>query len=57
MIIAFSVLLICMAIVCIYYWVDFYFSGSVHVIKDEWYIKFQKSFPIADLWMSVCAVT
>jgi hypothetical protein len=46
-----------MAIVCIYYWVDFYFSGSVQVIKDEWYIKFQKSFPIADLWMSACAIT
>jgi hypothetical protein len=54
--IALSVLLIGTAVVCIYYWVDFYITGGVHVIKDDWYIKFQNSFPAADLWMSVCAV-
>ena len=56
MIITFSVLLIGTAIVCIYYWVDFYITGGVHVIRDDWYIKFQNSFPAADLWMSACAI-
>lgn len=54
--IALSVLLIGTAIVCIYYWVDFYITGGVHVIKDDWYVKFQNSFPVADMWMSVCAI-
>ena len=54
--IALSVLLIGTAVVCIYYWVDFYITGGVHVIKDDWYIKFQDSFPVADLWMSACAI-
>jgi len=56
MLITFSVLLIGTAIVCIYYWVDFYITGGVHVIRDDWYIKFQDSFPVADLWMSACAI-
>ncbi|HEY40776.1 MAG TPA: hypothetical protein G4O18_02830 [Dehalococcoidia bacterium] len=54
--IALSVLLIGTAIVCIYYWVDFYITGGVHVIKDDWYMRFQNAFPAADLWMSVCAI-
>lgn len=57
MFIIFSVLLICVAIVCIYYWADYYFSGGVQLIKDDWYIKFQNSFPLADLWMIACAIT
>jgi hypothetical protein len=51
-----SVLLIGTAVVCIYYWVDFYITGGVHVIEDDWYIKFQNAFPAADLWMSACAI-
>jgi hypothetical protein len=56
MFITFAVLLICSAVVCIYYWADFYIRGTVHVIKDDWYIKFQNSFPVADLWMAACAI-
>jgi hypothetical protein len=52
-----SVLMIGTAVVAIYYWADFYLRGQVHVIKEDWYIKFQKSFPLADLWMSACALT
>ena len=54
--IALSVLLIGTAISVIYYWVDFYIAGGVHVISDDWYIRFQNSFPAADLWMSACAI-
>lgn len=56
MIIALSVLLILTAIGVIYYWADFYIRGGVHVIKEDWYIKFERAFPPADLWMSACAL-
>ena len=51
-----SVLLLVAAVAVIYYWVDFFKKGSVHVVKDDWYIRFQKAFPPADLWMAACAV-
>jgi len=51
-----AVLLIGSAVGVIYYWVDFYIRGSVHVVKEDWYIKFQRAFPPADLWMSACAI-
>jgi len=56
MTIALSVLLIVTAIVLIYYWVDFYTRGGVKVLKEDWYIRFQKAFPVADLWAAVCAI-
>ena len=56
MIIALSVLLIMTALGVIYYWADFYIRGGVHVIKEDWYIKFERAFPPADLWMSACAL-
>lgn len=40
----------------IYYWIDFFINGTVNVVNDDWYIKFQKSFPAADIWTAVCAV-
>jgi len=49
-----AALLIITALVTIYYWVDFFTGKGVHVIEEEWYIKFEKSFPIADLW-GICA--
>jgi hypothetical protein len=56
MFITLAVLLIATAICCIYYWIDFYVNGEVQAINEDWYIKFQKAFPIADLWMSVSAL-
>ena len=56
MIIVLSVLLIVTAIFVIYYWVDFYIRGGVQVIKEDWYIRFQRAFPPADLWMVACAL-
>jgi hypothetical protein len=51
-----SVLLIGSAVSVIYYFADFYLRGSVHVLKEDWYIKFQNAFPPADLWMAACAL-
>ncbi len=51
-----SFFLIVTAILTIYFWVDFFFKGTVKVTKEEWYIKFEKAFPVADFWMAGCAL-
>jgi hypothetical protein len=51
-----SVLLLGTAVGLVYYWYDFFNKGSVPVIDQDWYIKFQKTFPVADIWTAVCAV-
>jgi hypothetical protein len=56
MTIAISVLLIVTALGVIYYWADFFIRGGVHVKEDDWYIKFERAFPPADLWMAACAL-
>ena len=53
---ALAALLIVTAIATVYYWVDFYLKGSVQVTQEDWYLKFEKAFPPADLWMSACAL-
>jgi len=55
-VIVLSVLLIITAAFTIYYWVDFYTTGGVQVVKEEWYTKFEKAFPLADLWMVACSL-
>ena len=45
-----AVLLIITALLNAYYWIDFYLRGGVQVIEEEWYIKFEKAFVVADLW-------
>lgn len=56
MFITMSVLLIGTAAGVIYYWADFYIRGGVHVVEDDWYLKFERAFPPADLWMAACAI-
>jgi hypothetical protein len=56
MIVTLSVLLIGTAAGVIYYWVDFYVGGGVHVTEEDWYIKFERAFTPADVWMSGCAL-
>lgn len=51
-----SVLLIISAIGLVYYWVDFYTRKGVQVIQEDWYLKFQKAFPVADMWIVACAL-
>jgi len=51
-----STLLIITAILVIYYWVDFFLRKGVQVTQEDWYIKFQKAFPVADMWMVTCAL-
>ena len=51
-----SVLLVMTAILLIYYWIDFFLRKGVQVTQEEWYIKFQKAFPVADMWTAICAL-
>jgi hypothetical protein len=51
-----SILLIVTAILLIYYWIDFILRKAVQVTHEEWYVKFQKAFPIADMWAAICAL-
>ena len=51
-----SVLMIISAIALVYYWIDFILRKGVQVVKEEYYIKFEKSFPIADMWIVACAL-
>lgn len=50
-----AVLLLVTAVVTAAYWVDFFWHGSVHVVEEEWYIRFERAFPVADGFMAVCA--
>ena len=51
-----SVLLVMTSIFLVYYWIDFFLRKGVQVIREEWYIKFQKAFPVADMWAAICAL-
>jgi hypothetical protein len=51
-----SILLILTAVLTIYFWIDFFYKGNVQVMKEEWYIKFESAFPVADFWMAACAL-
>jgi hypothetical protein len=51
-----AVLLLVTAVVTVGYWVDYFVRGSVQVVPDEWYLRFERAFPVADGWMSACAV-
>jgi hypothetical protein len=53
---ALSVLLIITAVMTLYYWADFFLKRGVQVSQDDWYVKFERAFPPADIWMSTCAV-
>jgi hypothetical protein len=50
-----AVLLLVTAVVTAAYWVDFFWHGSVHVVEEEWYIRFERAFPVADGFTGVCA--
>ena len=54
--ITFAILLIITALGTFVYWFDFFKSGHVIVIKEDWHLKFEKAFPVADGWMAICAL-
>lgn len=51
-----AVLLIVTAVVTVAYWLDFFLRGTVHVVEEEWYLRFERSFPVADGWMAAASL-
>jgi hypothetical protein len=51
-----ALLLIVVVVGVIYFWTDFYVTGGVQIVKEDWYLKFEKAFLPADIWMSACAL-
>ena len=39
------------------YWIVFYTTGGTQIRQDAVYLAFEKSFPVADTWMALCALT
>jgi len=50
-----AVLLLVTAVATVAYWVDFFVRGSVNVVEEAWYTRFERSFPPADLFLAVCS--
>jgi hypothetical protein len=50
--VALAVMLIITAIGTTLYWLDFFLRGTVHVVEEDWYLRFERSFPVADAWMA-----
>ena len=50
-----AVLLLVTAVGIVAYWVDFFVRGSVNVVDEEWYLKFERAFPAADGFTAGCA--
>lgn len=48
-----GVLLIVAAVVTVAYWLDFFVRGSVHVVDEDWYIRFERAFPAADAFLAL----
>jgi hypothetical protein len=38
------------------YWIVFYTTGETQVRQDPIYLAFERSFPVADTWMALCAL-
>lgn len=51
-----GVLLLVTAVVTVGYWVDFFVRGTVQVVEEEWYLRFERAFPVADGFMALAAL-
>lgn len=51
-----GVTLIVGAVLIAAYWLDFFLRGTVQVVADEWYLRYQRAFPVADAWIAICAI-
>lgn len=51
-----AVMLVITAVGTTLYWLDFFLRGTVHLVEEEWYLRFERSFPVADAWMAAASV-
>jgi hypothetical protein len=51
-----AVLLGVTGVVTVAYWLDFFIRGTVQAVPEEWYLRFERAFPVADGWMALCSL-
>lgn len=51
-----GVLLVVSAVGTVAYWLDFFLRGTVQAVPEEWYLRFERAFPVADGWLVVCSL-
>lgn len=51
-----GVLLVVTTVVTAAYWLDFFLRGTVQAVPDDWYLRFERAFPVADGWMATCSL-
>ncbi|HET7278725.1 MAG TPA: hypothetical protein VFJ22_11640 [Dermatophilaceae bacterium] len=51
-----GVLLVVTGVGTVLYWLDFFLRGTVQVVEEDWYLRFERSFPVADAWMAACSL-
>ena len=51
-----AALLLVTAVVTAAYWVDFFGRGSVQAGAEDWYLRFERAFPVADAWMATASL-
>jgi len=49
-------LLVITGVTTVAYWLDFFLRGTVQAVSEEWYLRFQHAFPVADGWMALCSL-
>lgn len=48
--------LLLVAVLTVFYWIDFFTTGAVQVREDAVYLAFERAFPLADAWMAACSL-
>lgn len=51
-----GVLLVVSGVGTVLYWLDFFLRGTVQVVEEDWYLRFERAFPVADAWMATCSL-
>jgi hypothetical protein len=51
-----GVLLVITGVVVVAYWLDFFLRGTVQAVSEDWYLRFERAFPVADGWMAFCSL-
>lgn len=51
-----ALLIVAGVVVWLAYWISFFRGTVVHVAEDESYQKFERSFPVAEVWMVACGL-
>lgn len=51
-----AVLLVVNGVGIVAYWLDFFLRGTVQTVPDEWYLRFERAFPVADGWNAACSL-